>query len=223
MVDVGDKAETDRVAVAEAVVRMTPGHPGAGGRGDGQEGRRVLHRPAGRASPRSSGRPTGSRCAIPVRVVGSDVALTGRPPPARACASASRCTPSIAPGWRWRPWWARRRPRLTIYDMVKGVERGVEIGAVRLLEKRGGRSGHWRIAPPVRCSRVANRRRHGAAGNETRGGLRNPSNQEITRSMSTPGTAPRSSSSVPVRPGTPPPSTPPAPTWSRSCTRGAGR
>jgi cyclic pyranopterin phosphate synthase len=33
---------------------------------------------------------------------------------------------------------------LTIYDMVKGAERGVEIGAVRLEEKRGGRSGHWR-------------------------------------------------------------------------------
>ena len=33
---------------------------------------------------------------------------------------------------------------LTIYDMVKGAERGVEIMAVRLEEKRGGRSGHWR-------------------------------------------------------------------------------
>ena len=33
---------------------------------------------------------------------------------------------------------------LTIYDMVKGVERGVEISAVRLEEKSGGRSGTWR-------------------------------------------------------------------------------
>ncbi|MEX2414225.1 MAG: cyclic pyranopterin monophosphate synthase MoaC, partial [Thermoleophilaceae bacterium] len=33
---------------------------------------------------------------------------------------------------------------LTVYDMVKGVERGVTIGDVRLLEKSGGRSGHWR-------------------------------------------------------------------------------
>ena len=32
---------------------------------------------------------------------------------------------------------------LTIYDMVKGIERGVEIGAVRLLSKSGGRSGEW--------------------------------------------------------------------------------
>jgi len=35
---------------------------------------------------------------------------------------------------------------LTIYDMVKGVERGVEIRGVRLEEKRGGRSGEWRRA-----------------------------------------------------------------------------
>jgi cyclic pyranopterin phosphate synthase len=32
---------------------------------------------------------------------------------------------------------------LTIYDMFKAVDRGMVIGGVRLLEKRGGRSGHW--------------------------------------------------------------------------------
>lgn len=32
---------------------------------------------------------------------------------------------------------------LTIYDMVKGVERGVTIEAVELVEKSGGRSGRW--------------------------------------------------------------------------------
>ena len=36
---------------------------------------------------------------------------------------------------------------LTIYDMVKGVERGVEIGGLRLVAKSGGRSGDWRRAP----------------------------------------------------------------------------
>jgi cyclic pyranopterin monophosphate synthase len=33
---------------------------------------------------------------------------------------------------------------LTVYDMVKGVERGVAIEEVVLLEKSGGRSGTWR-------------------------------------------------------------------------------
>jgi len=33
---------------------------------------------------------------------------------------------------------------LTVYDMVKSAARGVEIGPVRLLEKLGGKSGHWK-------------------------------------------------------------------------------
>ena len=35
---------------------------------------------------------------------------------------------------------------LTIYDMCKGVDRGISIEAVRLEEKEGGRSGHYRRA-----------------------------------------------------------------------------
>jgi len=33
---------------------------------------------------------------------------------------------------------------LTIYDMLKAVEKGIEIGGLRLLEKSGGKSGDWR-------------------------------------------------------------------------------
>jgi cyclic pyranopterin phosphate synthase len=33
---------------------------------------------------------------------------------------------------------------LTIYDMLKAVDRGMVISAIRLLEKRGGKSGHWK-------------------------------------------------------------------------------
>ena len=35
---------------------------------------------------------------------------------------------------------------LTIYDMAKAVDRGMEIVSVRLLEKKGGKSGHWTAA-----------------------------------------------------------------------------
>jgi len=39
---------------------------------------------------------------------------------------------------------------LTVYDMVKGVERGVEIRSLRLLSKTGGKSGEWhRPTPPA--------------------------------------------------------------------------
>jgi cyclic pyranopterin phosphate synthase len=35
---------------------------------------------------------------------------------------------------------------LTIYDMCKAADRGMEMTGVRLLEKQGGKSGHW-VAP----------------------------------------------------------------------------
>src|SRR5262245_33225371 len=34
---------------------------------------------------------------------------------------------------------------LTLYDMCKAVEKGITIGPVRLLEKSGGKSGHWKL------------------------------------------------------------------------------
>lgn len=37
---------------------------------------------------------------------------------------------------------------LTIYDMTKSIERGVTIESVRLVEKSGGKSGHWRSDSP---------------------------------------------------------------------------
>ena len=55
---------------------------------------------------------------------------------------------------------------LTVYDMVKGVERGVEIRAIHLISKTGGKSGTWlrspgpvddRPTPPRPGSRVAGR------------------------------------------------------------------
>jgi len=39
---------------------------------------------------------------------------------------------------------------LTIYDMVKALERGMRIEGLRLLEKRGGKSGEWRAAKAIR-------------------------------------------------------------------------
>ncbi len=38
---------------------------------------------------------------------------------------------------------------LTVYDMVKGVERGVEIRGIRLVSKTGGKSGDWHRPPAV--------------------------------------------------------------------------
>ena len=32
---------------------------------------------------------------------------------------------------------------LTIYDMCKAIDRGMQLSDIRLLEKRGGKTGHW--------------------------------------------------------------------------------
>ena len=42
---------------------------------------------------------------------------------------------------------------LTLYDMIKAVDKGMEIGAVRLLEKRGGRSGDFKAGRQARGRR----------------------------------------------------------------------
>jgi cyclic pyranopterin phosphate synthase len=34
---------------------------------------------------------------------------------------------------------------LTIYDMVKAADRGMVISEIKLLEKEGGKSGHWKL------------------------------------------------------------------------------
>ncbi len=34
---------------------------------------------------------------------------------------------------------------LTIYDMCKAVDRGMTMGEIRLIEKKGGKSGHWQL------------------------------------------------------------------------------
>ncbi|MEX1169037.1 MAG: cyclic pyranopterin monophosphate synthase MoaC, partial [Chloroflexota bacterium] len=61
---------------------------------------------------------------------------------------------------------------LTIYDMVKGAERGVEIRGVRLISKTGGKSGTWVRAPgPVddRPKRHPGDRIAGRIGSKRRG------------------------------------------------------
>lgn len=66
---------------------------------------------------------------------------------------------------------------LTVYDMVKGVERGVEIRAIRLISKSGGKSGDWvrehdaggGTAPGGRPRRRPGERTAGRIGKRPRG------------------------------------------------------
>lgn len=56
---------------------------------------------------------------------------------------------------------------LTVYDMCKAMDRGMEIGPVRLVEKEGGRSGTWRRGgPPGHRAAQDPRRKTGSTRNK---------------------------------------------------------
>ena len=58
----------------------------------------------------------------------------------------SRCKLSGQTGVEMEALTAVTVAALTLYDMCKAVDRGMVIESVRLLEKTGGRSGHWQVA-----------------------------------------------------------------------------
>jgi cyclic pyranopterin phosphate synthase len=142
MVDVGAKPETDRVAVATAAVKMERAtldlvEAGSGKKGDVFSTARIA---AIAALKRTS---DWIPLCHPVRVVGTDVTLEAdrRLPGVRVRVEVHAFDRT---GVEMEAMVGAAAAALTIYDMVKGAERGVEISAVRLEEKRGGRSGHWR-------------------------------------------------------------------------------
>jgi cyclic pyranopterin phosphate synthase len=150
MVDVGDKIETAREAVASAAVRMTRGTLALALGRNGAAG------PAGKGDVLATAR-LAAIAALkrthewiplchPVRLVGSDVDLRGdtRLPGIRVRVTARAFDRT---GVEMEALVGAAAAALTIYDMVKGVERGVEILNVRLEEKRGGRTGTWRRPP----------------------------------------------------------------------------
>jgi len=142
MVDVGAKAETDRIAVATAAVKMKPAtlalvEAGSGKKGDVFSTARLA---AIAALKRTA---DWIPLCHPVRVVGTDVTLESdrKLPGVRVRVEVHAFDRT---GVEMEAMVGAAAAALTIYDMVKGSERGVEITAVRLEEKRGGRSGHWR-------------------------------------------------------------------------------
>ena len=51
---------------------------------------------------------------------------------------------SVQPGVEMEALTAVSVACLTIYDMAKAIDRGMSIEGLRLIEKRGGKSGEWR-------------------------------------------------------------------------------
>ena len=139
MVDVGDKDVTDRRAVARAEVRMAPKTAEAVGRGDAPKGDVLgTARIAGiQAAKRTSELiPLCHPLALSFVDVSADVGEDRVTLVAEARTSAQT-------GVEMEAMTAAAVAALTVYDMVKGIERGVSIGSVELLEKTGGKED-WR-------------------------------------------------------------------------------
>jgi cyclic pyranopterin phosphate synthase len=139
MVDVGGKDVTDRRAVARAAVRMSAETLNAVRRGDTPKGDVV-------GTARIAGIQAAKRTAdlvplchpLPLSYV--DVSAELRE---SAVVLTAEARTSAQTGVEMEAMTAAAVAALTVYDMVKGLERGVTIEAVELLEKSGGRHD-WR-------------------------------------------------------------------------------
>ena len=142
MVDVGAKQHSVRVAVASGRIRMKPATLRMVARGSAKKGDvlGVARIAAIQAAKRT---PSLIPLAHPIEItrVAIDFDLdTARG--AVAIAATVECTGRT--GVEMEALTAAAVGLLTIYDMLKAVDRGMSIGEVRLEEKRGGASGHWR-------------------------------------------------------------------------------
>jgi cyclic pyranopterin monophosphate synthase len=142
MVDVGDKPATRRVAVAEGRIRMGAATLAlilAGGHKKGD----VLGvaRIAGIMGAKRT--PDLIPLCHPISLTSVEVDLTPHQEEGLVHCRA-RVEARGRTGVEMEALSAVQVALLTVYDMCKGVDRGMTIDAVRLLEKSGGRSGHWR-------------------------------------------------------------------------------
>ena len=143
MGDVGAKEITERVARASALVRMSPASARAVQAGDGPKGEVLgVARLAGVQAAKQTGQliPLAHPLALTFVEVNASVdAEEG------VIELVSEVRTVGRTGVEMEAMTACAVAALTIYDMVKGLERGVVIEQVVLLEKRGGRSDYKRV------------------------------------------------------------------------------
>jgi cyclic pyranopterin phosphate synthase len=169
MVDVSAKPETAREAVARAVLRMRPATLRAIRRGNAPKGDVLgVARTAGILAAKRTHEliPLCHPLRLTRVEVGFDVPRGGR-----RLAIEARVRTVDKTGVEMEALTAAAVAALTVYDMVKAVERGVAITRVELVAKAGGKSGSWRrrAAAPRDPTR---RRRPAAAGLGQAAGLR---------------------------------------------------
>jgi cyclic pyranopterin phosphate synthase len=141
MVDVGAKEETRRRARAEARLRMSPQTAAALARGDAPKGDVLgTARIAGIGAAKRTGELI--PLAHPLALDFIDVEGTVEIDKGLVVLSAEAGI-TARTGVEMEAMTACAVAALTVYDMVKGLERGVSIERIELVEKSGGRSGEW--------------------------------------------------------------------------------
>jgi cyclic pyranopterin phosphate synthase len=142
MVDVGAKPVTERRAVARARVRMSPATAAAVAAGETPKGEALLvSRLAGIMAAKRTAELIPLCHPLPLTSVDVDLSIDVEAGVVELVAQARTVAST---GVEMEAMTAAAVAALTLYDMVKGLERGVEIETVVLLEKSGGRSGTWR-------------------------------------------------------------------------------
>ena len=142
MVDVGAKPETDRVATARAVVRMSPQTATAVAAGDAPKGDVIgTARLAAIQAAKRTDEWIPLCHTLPLNSFDVDIDVDSATGTVIVTTTARV---HARTGVEMEAMVGAAAGALTIYDMVKGIERGVVVERVELLEKSGGRSGTWR-------------------------------------------------------------------------------
>jgi cyclic pyranopterin phosphate synthase len=141
MIDVGAKPETERRAVARAVVRVSPQAAAAVERGDAPKGD-VLS--VARIAGIQAAKRTAELIPLCHPLALTFIGVEGRIDVSSGAIELEAQAHTTGPtGVEMEAMTAAAIAALTVYDMVKGLERGATIEEVALLAKSGGRSGDY--------------------------------------------------------------------------------
>jgi len=139
MVEVAEKAVTVREALAECVVRMAPATIEAVRNGTAKGDALAVARVAGIMAAKRT--PELVPLTHPLPITSAAIEFELGP---RAITVKARVRVTGQTGVEMEALTAAAVAGLTLIDMTKGIERGVYLENVRLLEKSGGRSGTWK-------------------------------------------------------------------------------
>jgi cyclic pyranopterin monophosphate synthase len=142
MVDVGEKGVTARTARAEGSITMSADALAAIERNAVSKGDVIgTARIAGIMAAKRTAELIPLCHPLPLTDVGVDIEVDRSLPGLRVTAWAST---QARTGVEMEALTAVTVALLTVYDMVKALDHGMEISGVRLVEKRGGKSGDWK-------------------------------------------------------------------------------